>query len=82
MSPLLWFILIGLVAGWIVGQFVKGGGYGVFADSVVGVIGAVIGGFLFRAISVTDEGELLNSLLVATFGAVILVLLVHQLKRT
>jgi len=82
MSPLLWFILIGLTAGWMVGQFVKGGGHGVFADIVVGVIGAVIGGFLFRAIGVTGGGGLLSSLIVATFGAVILVLIMHQLKRT
>ncbi len=81
MSPLLWFILIGLVAGWLAGQFVKGGGYGVFGDIVVGVIGALIGGFLFRSIGVSAGGGLLGSLVVATIGAVVLVLALRQLKR-
>ena len=48
MSPLVWFILIGLTVGWIAGQFLKGGGFGILGDIVVGVIGALIGGFLFR----------------------------------
>jgi len=82
MSPLLWFILIGFVAGWMSGQFLKGGGYGVFADIVVGVMGAVIGGFLFRAISVSGSEGLLSSLIIATFSAVIFVLVTHQVKST
>ena len=45
----LWFILIGLTAGWLAGQLMKGGGFGVVGDIVVGVIGALLGGFLFRA---------------------------------
>lgn len=44
-----WFVLVGLVAGWLAGQLVKGGGFGVIGDIVVGVLGAVLGGFLFRA---------------------------------
>jgi uncharacterized membrane protein YeaQ/YmgE (transglycosylase-associated protein family) len=81
MSFLFWFILIGLIAGWLAGQFVKGGGYGVLGDIVVGMIGAVIGGFLFRAIGVSAGGGFLGSLIVASVGAVILVLVLRQLKR-
>jgi uncharacterized membrane protein YeaQ/YmgE (transglycosylase-associated protein family) len=45
-----WFILIGLAAGWVAGQLMKGGGFGVVGDIIVGVIGALLGGFLFRAL--------------------------------
>jgi uncharacterized membrane protein YeaQ/YmgE (transglycosylase-associated protein family) len=81
MSPLLWFILVGLVAGWLAGKLVKGGGFGIIGDAVIGVIGAVIGGFLFRTIGVLDGGGFLGNLIVATFGAVIFLLVLRQLKR-
>ena len=47
MQDVVWFLLIGLAAGWLAGQIVKGGGFGVVGDVVVGVIGAILGGFLF-----------------------------------
>ena len=49
---ILWFILIGIAAGWLAGQFMKGGGYGILGDLVVGVIGGVLGGLLFRMFGV------------------------------
>jgi len=45
-----WFILIGLAAGWVAGQLMKGGGFGAVGDIIVGVIGALLGGFLFRTL--------------------------------
>ena len=81
MSPLLWFVLIGLAAGWLAGKLVKGDGYGVLADLVVGMIGAIIGGFLLPAIGVSGWGGLLDSLIVATFGAVVFVFAIHQFKK-
>ncbi len=68
----IWFILIGLVAGWLAGQLVKGGGFGLVGDIVVGVIGALLGGFLFSTFGVSTGGGLLGSLIVATIGAVVL----------
>ena len=53
-----WFILIGLVAGWLAGVIMKGGGYGVVGDIVVGVIGALIGGWLFTRMGGTSVGLL------------------------
>jgi len=67
----LWFLLIGLSAGWLVGQIMKGGGQGLVADLVVGVIGAVLGGFLFGLLGLEANG-LLGSLITATVGAVVL----------
>lgn len=77
---LLWFILIGLAAGWLAGKLVRGGGYGILGDIVVGLIGAIIGGYLFRALGVTAYG-LLGSLIVATVGAIVLIFLVRLVKR-
>jgi len=75
----LWFILIGLAAGWLAGQLMKGGGFGLVGDIVVGVIGALLGGVLFRTFGVSAGGGLIGSLIVATIGAcVLLFLLPHQ----
>ena len=81
MNPLVWFILIGLTAGWIAGQFLKGGGFGIFGDIVVGVIGAVIGGFMFSVIGLPAGGGLLGNLAAATIGAVVLLLVIRQFRQ-
>jgi uncharacterized membrane protein YeaQ/YmgE (transglycosylase-associated protein family) len=75
-----WFILIGLVAGWLAGVIMKGGGYGVVGDIVVGVIGALIGGWLFTRMGGTSVG-LLGAIVVATIGAIILIFLLRLVKR-
>ncbi len=63
-----WFILIGLVAGWLAGQLVRGGGFGVIGDIVVGVVGALLGGFLFRLLGVSVSGGLLARSLLQPFA--------------
>ena len=77
-----WFILIGLVAGWLAGQLMKGGGYGVVGDIVVGIVGALLGGFLFRTLGVSAGGGMIGSIVVATIGAVVLIFLLRLIKRT
>ncbi len=76
---LLWFLLIGLVAGWLAGKLTKGSGFGVVGDIVLGVIGAFVGGLLFRIIGLSATGTI-GSLIVATVGAVVLVWLVRAIK--
>jgi len=76
----IWFILIGLAAGWLAGQIMKGGGYGVVGDLAVGVVGALIGGFLFRLVGFAAVG-LLAKLISATVGAVILIAGLRAIKR-
>jgi len=78
----IWFILIGLVAGWLAGQLVKGGGFGVIGDIVVGIVGALIGGFVFSTMGVSAGGGLIGSLIVATIGAIILIFILRLIKRT
>jgi uncharacterized membrane protein YeaQ/YmgE (transglycosylase-associated protein family) len=78
---LLWFILIGLAAGWLAGQFMKGGGYGVVGDILLGVVGAVVGGSLFHQLGLSAGGGLIGALIVATIGAVLVLFLVRMVKR-
>jgi uncharacterized membrane protein YeaQ/YmgE (transglycosylase-associated protein family) len=77
----IWFILVGLVAGWLAGQLMKGGGYGIIGDIVVGVVGALLGGFLFRSFGVSLGGGLLGAIIVATIGAVVLIFVLRLIKR-
>ncbi len=76
-----WFILIGLAAGWVAGQLTKGGRFGVVGDIIVGVIGALLGGFLFRTLGASAGGGLFGSLIVATIGAVVLLFLLRLIKK-
>lgn len=76
-----WFILIGLIAGWLAGLLVRGGGFGVVGDIVVGVLGALLGGFLFRSLGLFPGGGLLSAILVATIGAIVLIFILRLIKR-
>jgi uncharacterized membrane protein YeaQ/YmgE (transglycosylase-associated protein family) len=78
---LLWFILIGLAAGWLAGQIMKGGGYGLVGDLIVGVIGALLGGWLFGLAGVSVGGGLIGQLIVATIGAIVLILILRFIKK-
>jgi uncharacterized membrane protein YeaQ/YmgE (transglycosylase-associated protein family) len=78
---LLWFILIGLIAGWLAGMLVKGGGFGVIGDIVVGILGALLGGFLFGQLGISAGGGMLGSIIVATIGAIILIFILRLIKR-
>ena len=77
---LLWFLIIGIAAGWLAGQLMRGGGYGLVGDLVIGVIGAFIGGWLLSGIGIFAFG-LIGSLITATIGAVILLFLIRLVKR-
>ncbi len=77
----IWFILIGLVAGWLAGQVMKGGGYGVLGDIIVGILGALLGGWLFGVLGIGAGGGLIGSLIVAFIGACVLIFLVRLIKR-
>jgi uncharacterized membrane protein YeaQ/YmgE (transglycosylase-associated protein family) len=77
---LLWFLLIGLIAGWLAGKIMKGSGYGVLGDLVLGIIGSMIGWRLFALLGIV-AGGFIGSVIVATVGAVFLVFLVRLIKR-
>ncbi len=79
MNGLLMFIFIGLVSGWLAGVLVKGGGFGILGDIVVGILGAVIGGYFFNALGIS-AGGMLGAILVATVGAVILIFVLRVIR--
>jgi len=70
---ILGWIVIGIVAGWLTGKIMKGSGYGVILDMVVGFIGALVGGLIFRALGYGGPGEhgLIVSIIISVIGAVI-----------
>ena len=78
---LLWFLIIGVIAGWLAGQLMRGHGLGLIGDLVVGVIGAFIGGFVFRLLGFGTYG-LLGSLISATVGAILLLWLIRLFKKS
>jgi len=77
---LIWFLLIGLIAGWLAGKIMQGSGYGVIGDLVLGIIGAMIGGHLFGMFGILSYG-FIGNVIVATVGAVLLVIVVRLIKR-
>jgi uncharacterized membrane protein YeaQ/YmgE (transglycosylase-associated protein family) len=75
------WLVVGLLAGWLAGVFMKGGGYGIAVDIIVGLVGAVVGGFLFGLLNVGAVG-FWGSLVVAFLGACILIAIVRFAATT
>ncbi len=76
------WLVIGAVAGWLAGTLMKGGGFGLIGDIVVGIVGAFIGGWLAGILHINIGGGLISSILTATAGAVVLILILRMVKRT
>ena len=76
---LIGFLIIGLVAGWLASKFIKGRGLGLAGNLVVGVLGAVIGGYVFGLVGV-NTGGLAGQLISATVGAAILLFLLKLIR--
>ena len=76
----LWFILIGITAGWLASQIMKTGNPSILTDLIVGVIGAVLGGLLFGLLGISTSG-LIGSLVTATVGAIVLIAGLRAIRR-
>jgi uncharacterized membrane protein YeaQ/YmgE (transglycosylase-associated protein family) len=74
------WIVVGLIAGWLAGVVMKGGGYGIVGDLIVGLVGALIGGFLV-GLFIQGSVGLIGSIVVAFIGAVILVAILRAVSR-
>jgi uncharacterized membrane protein YeaQ/YmgE (transglycosylase-associated protein family) len=75
---IVWWIIVGLIAGWVTGKLMKGSGYGALMDIIVGIVGAVIGGFIMQNVfGASSPGGLIYTILVAILGAVILTWLIR-----
>jgi len=78
-GPILW-VIIGLIAGWSAGKIMKGSGYGLMIDIVLGIVGALVGGLLLGILGIHAEG-LIGTTIVAIIGAVFLIWLSRRLKK-
>jgi uncharacterized membrane protein YeaQ/YmgE (transglycosylase-associated protein family) len=78
---ILYVILVGLIAGWATGKIMKGSGYGVLTDILLGIAGAIIGSRLLGLLGIYSSGGIVPNILIAIVGAVFLVALVRMLRR-
>ena len=81
MDGLLYWVVVGLIAGWLAGVVMKGGGYGIVVDIVLGMLGAILGGWIFSMLGIGAGGGLVGGIIVAFVGAVVLVAITRALKR-
>jgi uncharacterized membrane protein YeaQ/YmgE (transglycosylase-associated protein family) len=79
-NGIIWWIVVGLIAGWAAGALMKGGGYGVIADIVLGILGGVVGGWVVSMLGF-GPGGLIWSIFVAILGAVILIWFTRLIRR-
>lgn len=76
------WIIIGLIAGWLTGKIMSGGGYGPIMDIIVGIVGALLGGFIMSHVfGAASSGGWIYSIVVALFGAIILTFLLRLITR-
>lgn len=76
-----YFLLIGAVAGWLAGNFMKGGGFGVLGNMVIGILGGIVGGYVFDLLGISEDGSRLGSLVTSFIGAVVLLFGIGLLKK-
>ncbi|MBZ5669889.1 MAG: GlsB/YeaQ/YmgE family stress response membrane protein [Acidobacteriia bacterium] len=74
---ILWWLLVGRIAGWATGEIMRGAGYGIVAEIVLGIVGAMTGGYLMRWMGYTGEGGLLCTVGVAIAGGITLTVVVR-----
>jgi uncharacterized membrane protein YeaQ/YmgE (transglycosylase-associated protein family) len=74
------WLIIGAIAGWLAGTLVRGGGFGLVGDIIVGIIGAFIGGWLAGVLGFGGGGGLIASIITATVGAILLILILRLVK--
>jgi uncharacterized membrane protein YeaQ/YmgE (transglycosylase-associated protein family) len=79
-TNLIWWVLVGLIAGWAAGKIMKGGGYGTVMDIVLGIVGAVVGGRLLGLFGIY-AGGFIGTIVVAIIGAVFLIWISRMIKK-
>jgi uncharacterized membrane protein YeaQ/YmgE (transglycosylase-associated protein family) len=73
------WLVVGAVAGWLAGQFMKGSGYGLVGDIIMGILGALVGGFIASALGLGGAMGIIGTTIVAFIGAVILIAVIRAL---
>jgi uncharacterized membrane protein YeaQ/YmgE (transglycosylase-associated protein family) len=77
---IIWWLIVGLIAGWLTGKIMGGGG-GILMDIIIGLIGALAGGFLMSLLGFRAEGGLIYTIIVAVIGAVLLTWIYRKIVR-
>jgi uncharacterized membrane protein YeaQ/YmgE (transglycosylase-associated protein family) len=77
---LIW-IVVGAIIGWLAGLLIQGGGFGFFADALIGILGSVVAGWLFPRIGVPLGSGLIGSILASVVGAVIVIVVIRLIRR-
>lgn len=78
----LWYIIIGIVAGFAAGKIMRGGGFGLVVNLVLGIIGGVLGGWLFSILGIgVNDNSIIGSLITSTAGAIVLLWAVSLFKK-
>lgn len=75
----IWFLLIGIVSGWLAGVISRGGGFGIWGDLVTGIVGSFIGGYLFSFIGISTYGTI-GAIISSTVGAVVLLWAIRMFR--
>ena len=81
LSNVLWWLVVGLVAGFLASRVMRGGGYGLIGDIVVGLIGAFLGGWLASLLGIGGSSSLIVTIIIAFVGACILLAILHAVSR-
>jgi uncharacterized membrane protein YeaQ/YmgE (transglycosylase-associated protein family) len=80
-ETLLIWLIVGAVAGWLAGVIVKGGGFGLIGNIIVGIVGSFIGGWLFTTLGIATGGGIFGAIAGATVGAVVLLFAIRVVRR-
>lgn len=78
----LWFIIIGIIAGWAAGNVMRGGGFGLIINFLIGIVGSLLGGFLFSLVGLHSTGGIIANLIVAFVGAIVLLWIISLFQRS
>jgi len=81
LQSLIVWLLIGAIAGWLAGQIMKGGGFGLVGDIIVGIVGAFIAGVLFPRLGFAFGNPLVGSIIAAVVGACVLLFILRLVRR-
>ena len=81
MSGLLYLLIIGALAGWLAGKFMKGGGYGIILNIVLGIVGGLVAGWLFSTLNINFIGGIIGDILKGAIGASLVLYIAGLLKK-
>lgn len=80
-TALIIFLIVGAVAGWLAGQIMKGSGFGLVGDIIVGIVGSVVAGLLFPRLGFAIGGGLVGAIIAAAIGACVLLFVLRLVRR-